>query len=413
MTTCREFMRRGAGMLAGAAVALCATGAAAGELDDLRARNEALSARLNALSHEVENLKALSAAAANRPAAALKPAVRSGNDKLTLSLSGQVNRAVLGYDDGVETGIHHVDNSNSSTRFRFVGAGHLDEDISAGTVMEIELRSNPSSRVTQGQTAPVGDTSFNKRVVELFFQSKRFGRVSLGHGSTASDGVSEADLSGTSVIAKSAIQDFAGGLRFRDGTSGALSTVRLSNAFSHFNGLGRDERLRYDSPNFGGFQGAVSSVDGGAADAAISFGGAVMGTKLRAAVGYGNASSRQGYTRTSGSVSALLPIGVSLTVAAGKQANDGSDDGRFAYGKLGYQAKLWSIGKTAFAVDAYRGDDIRTAGETSTAYGAHAVQNIDKLATELYLGYRHHELDAPGVTHEPIRAVLGGARVRF
>ena len=43
-------------------------------------------------------------------------------------LSGQVNRATLFQDDGVQSGVRHVDNISSGTRFRLKGS----EDIGNG-----------------------------------------------------------------------------------------------------------------------------------------------------------------------------------------------------------------------------------------------------------------------------------------
>lgn len=386
------------------------------DIGALRAQNEDLAEQVRAMAQKLQELEERTAAS-ERSAAARQPAptVGSGGDRVRVTLSGQVNRAVLFSDDGSKSDIRHVDNSHSSSRFRIVGQGRLDDDIAAGTLIEMQLRSNPSNRVSQNDNAPVGDTTFDKRHLDLFFASKRYGKLSLGHGSTASDGVSDADFTGTRVISKSAVQDFAGGVFFRDKATGNLSGIAVRNSFTNLNGLGRDDRLRYDTPEIGGFSAATSFIDGGAWDISLGYSGNFDGVRVRAAGGYGNAHSRQGFKVVSGSVSALLPSGISVAAAAGNRDDKtaGRKDRDFLYGKLGYQFEALEIGRTAFAVDAYRGADIGANDERSTAFGLAAVQNVTRLGAELYVGLRRYTIDRPNADFERILGVMSGARIRF
>ena len=48
--------------------------------------------------------------------------VRKGNKKVSVTLYGQVNRAVLFWDDGAEKNIYVVDNNYESSRFGFKGS---------------------------------------------------------------------------------------------------------------------------------------------------------------------------------------------------------------------------------------------------------------------------------------------------
>lgn len=47
--------------------------------------------------------------------------VNSGNDKVGLKLYGHINRAVMAVDDGNESKVFHVDNTNSESRFGING----------------------------------------------------------------------------------------------------------------------------------------------------------------------------------------------------------------------------------------------------------------------------------------------------
>ena len=48
--------------------------------------------------------------------------VRKGNKKVSVTLYGQVNRAVLFWDDGAEKNAYVVDNNYESSRFGFKGS---------------------------------------------------------------------------------------------------------------------------------------------------------------------------------------------------------------------------------------------------------------------------------------------------
>ena len=114
-----------------------------------------------------------------------------------------------------------------------------------------------------------------------------------------------------------------------------------------------------------------------------------------------------------GSISFLHdPTGISLTLRPPYSDEDG-DRRRYGYVKLGYQADFFEVGKTAFSVDAYFGEDIAAAGSDSTSFGAQLVQNLDYLQTELYLGARSYEYDEEDDDFDDSFAVLAGARVKF
>lgn len=379
--------------------------AAAQSVEDLRAQINELSKRLEELEKKTEGMSPKT------------PAVTSGKAGVKLSLSGQVNRGVLFIDNGPTEDVFHVDNDNSSTRIRFIGSGQLDDDITVGTQIEVQFESNSTADIRVGQdgSAVDGKNSFTERKLELYVDSKQFGRLWLGQGDTASNGTSEVDLSGTSVVAYSGIADMAGGIAFSD-SAGNLGP-RINQAFSQFDGLSRLDRLRYDTPKFGGFKASVSAIEGGASDAALRFSGNFAGTKVAAAAAYANSNSlgNNGFEQYNGSVSVLLPVGVSLTGALGMREPKGQvgDDPFFYYGKIGYKFKASQYGATVVALDYTAVDDLNQPGDEFTAYGAFLVQNFDPIATEVYLGIRNHQLDRPAAGFDDILAILAGARVKF
>lgn len=344
--------------------------------------------------------------------------VSSGNDSVSLTLSGQVNRGLLYADDGTNSNITHVDNDNSSTRFRMIGKGTLNEDITVGTQIEVQMESNSTANINiDGSTTGGNDGgSFTERKLEVFFDSKTFGRLWIGQGDTASNGTSEVDLSGTTVVAYSGIADLAGGIDFGGfdfvGNAPLVANANIGTVYSNFDGLSRDDRVRYDTPKFAGFQLSASNADRKKSDVALRFSGDIgAGFKLAAAAAYAIDGATD--PQINGSASILHSSGFNLTGAYGQRDIDGStQDPVFFYGKVGYILK-GNNGSTAFSIDYASAEDVEVTGDEFTSIGVAAVRKFDNIGTEIYLGVRNHTLENGAFAPDDILAVLGGARIKF
>jgi predicted porin len=75
--------------------------------------------------------------------------VRKGNKKVSITLYGKVNKAVLFWDDGAEQNAYVVDNSYESSRFGMKGSGKISGDWSGGFKIEAEVRAAASEAVNQ------------------------------------------------------------------------------------------------------------------------------------------------------------------------------------------------------------------------------------------------------------------------
>lgn len=75
--------------------------------------------------------------------------VRKGNKKVSITVYGKMNRAVLFWNDGAEKGVYSVDNSYESSRFGFKGSAKITGDWSAGYKLEAETRAAASEAVNQ------------------------------------------------------------------------------------------------------------------------------------------------------------------------------------------------------------------------------------------------------------------------
>ena len=341
--------------------------------------------------------------------------VMPGEDQVLLELSGQLNRGVLITNDGNDTDVFNVDNDNSSSRFRLV-AGYKNYGITVGARIEVQVVSNSTSDVNQNNKRDDDSDFFGLRKAEIWFDTP-YGRLWLGQGSTASDGTAEMDLSGTDVITYSAINEFAGGILFYDDMANALTETTVGDVFANFDGLGRDDRIGYDTPTFAGFTLSSSWVTDDRWDVAGLYAGDFSGVKLAAAISY--AKNEPSFdSQVSGSISALHRSGMNATFAGAFQEIDTDSDDRtpyYIYFKLGYTKNLISFGKTSFSIDYYYGEEIGMVNDESQSIGFGVVQKIDTFATELFVGLRNYDLerDDENVDLNNIFGVLTGVRVKF
>jgi hypothetical protein len=364
------------------------------------------------------------AAESGRPNADISLPVRASNphdearDK-PVEFYGHLNKAILVFDDGVSAlGYLAVDNDNSASRFGVRMSGSLSDAWSVGGNLELEWDQSSTGNVNQLNHGDYGLGRLLYRKAEVYLNSKQFGALWLGQGSMASDTTAEVDFAGTSVAASSDVADMAAGSFFRlaDGT---LSSVRVKDAFSNYDGLGRKFRVRYDTPSLDGLRLSASvgtqivPEETGVTvwDVAARYETTIASVKFGAAVAISRPSDDE--FRYDASASFLhTPTGLSLTVATGLSDRT-EPQGRYAYLKIGYQAALFEVGKTAVSVDAYLGEEIAGIGTDSHSLGAQIVQYLDDPKTELYVGARSYHHGAEDQDFKASLAFIAGAKVKF
>ena len=395
----------------------------------LESENAELRSQIEDLRQEVEILKnmviqqsnkmkeAADAAEAAEPAAPPKM-VSAGKDRVSLSLSGQVNRMLLNASDGSDSRLFHADNDQSSTRFRLKGKAKMDGDWSAGATFEAELESNSSASVTIGDEKGGGDShkaSLKERKLELWIASSDAGRLSLGQGSTASDGSVEEDLSGTGVITSAGFGGTGASLEFVDSAGEGSGTV-VDDLFGNMDGMSRKDRLRYDSPSLGGFTISASYLgqapDGADAwDVAIRYGREWGDFEVAAALARWTKDGDT--TGMGGSASLLAPSGTSFTLAHSSEDSGGGSNPAFAYAKLGQALDLTPAGGTALSAGFGSTDNQGGAGNGGRYYDVAVVQKLERLGTELYGIYGVYDASIAGTPTNDITVTGVGARIKF
>jgi len=384
---------------------------------------------------------------------------RKGNRVVSLQVYGQVNKARLFFDDGVDSDAFVVDNDYSGSRIGFTGSASLKPGWKAGFLVELDIQDAASDKVDNGNIAFVEGTPVDSgvhddpadeiviRYSNVYLESEKFGRITLGQGSTAADGANEVVLGNS--LRNSDIQ-MGNSFVLRDHSADTFSAVKLSGVASNFD-AGRDDLIRYDSPSIYGFILSASWGDNDYADIALRFKKEWNSVRVAAAIAYqwddskdgqnnatpnspvplvANNAANQEFETLSGSISVMhIPTGIYGAFAAGTKelssqfAGFDGESASFWYAQLGIEKKFLPYGSTTLYGEYASYDDVLTItninGTSSKAerWGLGAVQKFDSAALEIYAQatFWSFEASISGVDQnlEDFSTVLIGSRIKF
>jgi hypothetical protein len=344
----------------------------------------------------------------------------------TLRFYGQINKGVLTFDDGqVSESYGLIDNDNSNTRFGLTYTQDFADSWAYLGIIEIAYAPFSTATASLLQPSPPASayefSNSNIRKIDNRVSGPGFGSFWFGQGDMASNHTAEVDLSGTPVIGYSPVADTAGGQLLRR-ADGVLSNITVKDAFTNFDGLSRQVRLRYDTPLWSGFglrtsygrnllSDSPSVRDQDLYDIAATYETKSDQFQFLAQTAYSWKGSDTTILDGSGSL-LHLPTGLSVTAAAGRQDEAGVQ-GSYGYIKFGWQGDLVAWGKTAIALDRYSGSGIEAVGSDSTSYALSVVQNIPRWNTELWLTWRAYDYSEPGTEFDSASAFFLGGRFKF
>src|SRR5262245_46440471 len=190
---------------------------------------------------------------------------RKGNRKMSLTVTGQVHRVVLWWDDGHSSKTYYgLDSTNSSSRFVFLGSAKVNPKVSMGFEIMIEIEAGgTSSKVNQldedgkiATSSPLGNSvSFNQSNVDAYFGDARrvawwiehadIGRITVGRYESAGV-IQTIDLGGIALPASSSFVLLNGSFFLR-GDLGQWFNLTWANIGDPAAAQGRTELVRYDS----------------------------------------------------------------------------------------------------------------------------------------------------------------------
>ena len=318
--------------------------------------------------------------------------------------SGQISRAITHADNGVDSDTIFVDNNNSGTRLRLKGKVDLSDSLSAGIHWETQYQDNSSGAIDIGDSD--NKSTFTSRIRDLWFKGN-WGKVSLGQGNGAANGTSEVDFSGTTIA------DYSGnnlddGISFVD--SSGSKVIKNGAVFSDFDGLSRNDRLRYDAPSVGPLNLALSVGQDKAEVGARYSLKLPGGGKVGAALGW--VDSKDKFTQVGLSASVLLANGFNVTGHWGERNLDsGGVDPSGYYLKVGQ--KLGDSKNHDISVSYQKVDDLAAAGDKAKRLNLSYVYHIPHRGIELFATAQKAELSRSGIDLEDQTIVSIGSRIKF
>ncbi|MFN3869210.1 MAG: porin [Hyphomicrobiaceae bacterium] len=386
---------------------------------------------------------------------------RKGNRKVSLTVSGWVNEAMMFWDDGVESNIYQVGNNVAQTRFRFVGSAKISADWSAGYLLEVGVLSANSATVTAANDDGGNPNTLGIRHSAWWLASKQLGKVWVGQTSAATDGIMEINLAGVSHFATQNMAAQVGHFQVRN-ANGTLSGNQLREYMgAPFNGgntaaqIGEGERhnvVKYESPTLAGFVLSAAYGEDDMWDVALRYAGEFSGFKLAMGVGYmqwTEGTNNEYFCAPNGASDAScnqigvsgaimhVPTGLYAHAAYGIRTQDANfgvldDQSTQLYVQAGIEQKFFPLGKTTIFGEYQQwdigaqntlasnvaGDAASRSGEL-TMWGIGLNQNIEAAAMDLYIRYNNFDAETTSLVtgttrgYDTFQSVIMGGRIQF
>jgi len=377
---------------------------------------------------------------------------RKGNRKVSLRVYGQVNRAIMAWDDGEETNVYEVDNETSTTRLGFLGSTPINGDWSAGYRLEIETIGAGSNFVSANSDDGLPQNNdVRLRHSYWYIANRHLGRLSVGQQSQATDNITIINLGAQMSDAALHYNN-----RFDVKTKGPAPEMNLTwGALAFTVDSFRGNFVRYDTPILDGFLISAAWGEDDFADITIRYAKNWSQFRLAAGIGYMNNRERD-FSDLRGSASLFHdPSGVYLSLAGGLRDDKGgvvvsnTSLGYFQYYQLGLKTSITSLGATTFYGDFGRYDNFGVGDEielmqsrwprhgltdsTLERWGVGMEQNLDAAGVLLYAQYHHYDArfsaigcttaqlstpclpgsEADDFTAKPWQTGVLGARIQF
>lgn len=366
----------------------------------------------------------------------------SSGHAMEFKVSGQVDRAFTYANNGEEGDFASVDNVGSNSRFRFTGTEDMDNGMQVGFIYEISLDQYGSTQFDIGKNTSGSDFNLGTRKIDTYVEGN-FGKVSFGKGDGAGYYANLMDYSGTSYYGGGPWYGlYSNSISFVDKNDNTLPTIGATN--SVFSAIGRQQRIRYDSPSMAGLVLSASYDNGDAYELAARYHADLPGAKLAAGVswvdtqdlnivrsptnGQPTLPEKVGQTRrevAGASVSVLLDSGLNFTVSMGDtsteemtnagQANQTGFDATNIFGQVGY-----IVNDHHFAINYGETSDLIVDGTTGSQAGLAYVYDWSS-AVRLFSSYHLYMLDLPSSKKtakgwgdaQDINQLYAGIRVAF
>ena len=367
---------------------------------------------------------------------------RKGNRKVSLTVYGQVNKAIMWHDsDEIDAyrsdKLSVYDNQAGTTRFGFRGSAKIRPDFEVGYNIEVGLNEN------KGTSSSGSSGAFNIRHSYFYMDDTRLGRVSVGQTSQVTDGLFGINLGNTLLTQLGTDQDGYLGQAFE-------------NTFGDVYDGARRQGVYYRSPTVAGFvlgtgyshgtRGTPTSLSGtgtvGSDDSAdywevaLRYAGEFNGIRIAAGIGYryedlnngtGGASDTENDVWLGSASTMHVPTGLFLSGGYGNIDSNNAFVSQQGWWLIaGIQRNFFGPGATTFYGEY---GDVNFKQQTigpdpwddkmdGNYWGLGVVQTVDAAAMDLYVQFRQYSLDGAVVNEDPYEGretnvIKGGAIIRF
>jgi hypothetical protein len=348
-------------------------------------------------------------------------AAKKGNRKVSLTVSGVVNYAILGWDDGLlgEANATVAPNGINPSRVTFAGKANLGKDWSAGFVIEVGVGSY--NLLTDALNVSTSTETYVRQ--SAVWIKSPVGKFTLGRTAQATYRV--ADTSTANLYDADSMLSLCPFLGCDTGITQNLDLY--SGQFLNV--------VRYDSPDLYGFTVSASWSNDGTTgafagstenvwDVALRYYKDFDQFKFAGSVGYREGAVFPGLSpilplpvvafdqkTVSGSASLMhVPSGLFLDVAAGRATFPGDFEILSWEVRPGVEQRWFPIGKTTiFAL--YSSTKVDGLDDDIIVYGGGIVQAIDPAAMNLYATVK--KLDPGNGIDEDAVLGMAGAALHF
>lgn len=236
---------------------------------------------------------------------------RKGNRKVSLTISGQVNKAIVFIDDGIRSRtIAGVDNTLASSRFVFSGNAKISPSHTAGFELMVEWAGSNRTQDISTTTTLVqnwstftatpnssGDGSLAIRTANWWLEDKMLGRVTVGRvnlqGPASIIDISGGDLGVGPAGSNPLLQ--GGGISLSQSGSTRFLTNSIGTIAPWCYGCSREEGIRYDSASFGGLTFGFAWGEQDVFTAQARFATEMHGFQIAAGAGYQHDNNLAGF----------------------------------------------------------------------------------------------------------------------
>jgi predicted porin len=351
---------------------------------------------------------------------------RKGNRVVSLQIYGEITQGLLFWDNGDDSDVFVTDNDALGSVLGFKGEAQIKPGFKAGYKLEMQVQSASSSAVNEANNGDDPSDNFSIRHNHFYIDSERWGRITLGQASTASDGAAQVGIANTLAVAS----PDQGTAFSPGGIAGAGLT--LGQYGSDFDG-GRNDVVRYDSPTIYGFTASASWGDDDYWDIALRFAKEFNSVKVAAAIAYADDQTADAdsvivndggierelggqYTQVIGSVAVMhVPTGLFANFAAGEREYDDTDvTGSFWFVQAGIERKWLPYGTTTVYGEYAKYEDVVTEGTSADMWGLGIVQHFDSAAVDLYAQARFYDIDDElALDADEMSTIMVGSRIQF